>query len=387
MKKPWQVGILSIFPGLGLFALSEVRQGIIAFVIVAFFVLLGIFVPVEDVAIACYTLAFIAWASQIYYAILIARRKIRLPASPNSPSMQAQAIPASAGSSPNENYLKEAKQDLQPLLQPGEYLKVALPGVVDAPSMLSTILNIVLSLLSLSPVVTSKEGEHIYLGITENDLLRVSTDALLKPDEIRRIPLSQVRLAEHSEGLLADVIVIDTGEGKPLRVSVGHHYQAGTRQLAGYLPRTRASTVESVQVAESPRTEQAVAALAPAKPLAQIVTQHSAIKASSYLGQAGISAIALLAGYAIGFSLFHRMFTGGDPVITQTVEAYGLHAICCAPTALPLAAAIAALVVLAQSRFKFSVVTARLTNGIACLVIGLAGYIPFQLLLILGASF
>ncbi len=385
MKKPWQVGILSIFPGLGFWVLGKFRQGMIAFVIVAFLVFIGVVIPIEDITISAYTLAFVAWLSQIWYAVLIAQRKMRLEANPVSAAMLSQVMPIGPAASPAEKRLYEAKLDMLPLLLPGEYLKIALPGVIGAPSFIGSVF-IILVALGGGSAAGAPTVESVYLGLTENDFLLASTDMLRKPNQLRRIPLSRVMLIEYGEGLTSDEIILNIGDAKPIKVKVGHGYREGTKQLLDLLARASLSTNQPVYSTEIPQPDKTSAVSSQVRGLYQGPVPRGAVRASTYVAQAGISALGLLAGYAIGYGLLRNYFIGGDPALKEILEPYTVHIACCLPSVVPVAIGIGALAVLMQSRFKASAQAARIGNGVVSLVLGVILYIPFQFLLLVAAS-
>ncbi len=109
---------------------------------------------------------------------------------------------------------------------PGEFVRVELLGQVDAPQWWEVLL------IGATAAVTTR---NVYLGATGRDLVIVDTNIWGKPTDLRRIPLSQVKLVKCTEGLLTDDIVIDLGETKPLKVRVMAGKRQSTMQLASIL--------------------------------------------------------------------------------------------------------------------------------------------------------
>jgi hypothetical protein len=102
MKKPWVIGLISILPGLGFIVLGKIIQGLIVFIVVGYFALLGYLINHEEVSVIFYTLALIAWITQLYYAISIARRSARVEAGLVTPGTPVSMASLTAGASSKE---------------------------------------------------------------------------------------------------------------------------------------------------------------------------------------------------------------------------------------------------------------------------------------------
>jgi len=123
----------------------------------------------------------------------------------------------------------KASKSLEKQLIPGEHLMVAVAGQMG-PSVVSTI---------FMGWAAASDLHQLHIGITEHDLVRVEFDKWGKPTELRRSPLSQVKLVEFKEGLLTDEVVIDLGETKPIRVRVSRLMRQGTQELVAILSSDR----------------------------------------------------------------------------------------------------------------------------------------------------
>jgi hypothetical protein len=230
MKNPWVIGLLSIVPGLGLVVLGEIQKGLGAFVL-ALLGLVGTVAPweiLQGIGLAFFT---IVWFYQGYYAFVVAQRLARAEAGLALPERQLAIAPLSPGASSEEKALHDARQTVAQILRPDEHVRVALRGATLESLSIRHIIWILLG----NPY--SRERDT-YLGITDQDLVLVSTDPFGKPSGLRRIPLNQVSLQGSKESRFRDEVIIGTGEGEPLRLVIGSHMRQGTRQLVEMLSRT-----------------------------------------------------------------------------------------------------------------------------------------------------
>lgn len=116
---------------------------------------------------------------------------------------------------------------------PGEFVRVELLGMVDPPEWWE-------SLFVVMGGSATGAARGVYLGATARDLVIVDTNMLGKPTNLRRIPLTQVKLVKCTQGLLADDITIDLGQTEPLRVRVFAGKRQSTRILTSILSGTGA---------------------------------------------------------------------------------------------------------------------------------------------------
>lgn len=136
---------------------------------------------------------------------------------------------------------------------PGEFVRVKLLGQVDAPQWW----EILFVIAGGSAVSTAR---NVYLGTTARDLVIVDTTVWGKPADLRRIPLTQVKLVKCTEGLLTDDLVIDLGETAPLKVRVMAGKRQSTRQLASILSGVEApahaytTTIAAAEVKSPPES-------------------------------------------------------------------------------------------------------------------------------------
>ena len=116
---------------------------------------------------------------------------------------------------------------------PGEFVRVELLGMADPPEWWE-------SLFAAMGGSAAGAARGVYLGATGRDLVIVDTNMLGKPTDLRRIPLTQVKLVKCRQGLLADDLVIDLGESEPLRVRVFAGKRQSTKKLVSILSGTGA---------------------------------------------------------------------------------------------------------------------------------------------------
>jgi hypothetical protein len=232
MKKNWVIGVLSMVPGLGLLVLGEVWKGLGAFFL-AMLLLLCVFGPWEAVAGAGFALFLVVWIVQGVYAVVFAERRARTEAGLTLPEREVPIAPLPPAASSGQKSLYKARQELLRLLQPDEHLQLAMPAATMKRSDSSLLRELVLSLLTFGPM--GEMTGAVYLGVTEHDLVLVGRDMLGKPDELRRIPRSQISSVQSRESLLDDNVVIEIGEDQPLRLRMYRHIREGTRQLVALL--------------------------------------------------------------------------------------------------------------------------------------------------------
>jgi hypothetical protein len=247
MKKPWAIGLISVIPGLGLVVLGETKKGVAAFAITAALFLafyLGVFVN-DNSALA--TLGFVlfpmAWVLQWIYAVVLAQRHSRQQAGSALAERPVSIAPPPPGASAAQKGLHKATVKVLKLLPEGEQLKLALDGVTgtfpttaDHIDLVNSILNLVGLILrwpgaGLGPPSRISDIRTVYVGLTPHNLVLVKTDALGGPSELKRIPLSQVSLVKAAEGRLADDVILEIGEVKPLHVRIRKAYRGATRGL------------------------------------------------------------------------------------------------------------------------------------------------------------
>lgn len=224
MRKPWVVGLASIIPGLGYIILGKTRQGLILFLLIGVSIFFAWLSPWENLTITIATLVLIAWITQGYYAVVYAQRQVKAEAGLELPVRQIPTAPPPQGASLGEKHLHKVRQTVLPLLQPGENLKVAIEGRTGTTSLLWTLLG-----------APSMNIRVVYLGITDQNLIFIKTDRLGKPEDLQRIPFSQVGRANSKEGQLSDWVDLKISGTNPLRIEVPRSSRDATRQLVGVL--------------------------------------------------------------------------------------------------------------------------------------------------------
>jgi len=231
MIRTWQVGLLSLVPGIGLLALGETAWGLgvfIGFVALVFVYLLAPWQIVYELSCGS---AIVLWASQLTIAIAHARRRearqARLDAgqvNPARPPVVASKPPA--GASRSEKLIHRAREALSQQLFPGEHLKVGITCQA-MPTLASQFL------MGAAAFATMRQ---FHIGATECDLVLVELDLMGRPSEVRRQPLAAVKVVESKDGLLVDTLVLDVGEPKTLRLQIPRLVREATHELLRTLP-------------------------------------------------------------------------------------------------------------------------------------------------------
>jgi hypothetical protein len=232
MKKSWVIAMLSIIPGLGFIALGKAGIGLGVFALVAILALLAGNAPTEDLSTTGFTVALIAWITQWYYAIKMAKEQAQVGAGVTQPVWQGSPNLPRAQAAIEDIQSSKARQTMQPLLEPGEDLQVVLYGSKRLP--VSKILSEVLYAL-LTRVYLDRADSKIYLGLTERVLILIQFDQFGKPDTLQRFPLNRVRLISSSQGWLSDKVLIQFGEARPLQITIDASMRERTHQLVAIL--------------------------------------------------------------------------------------------------------------------------------------------------------
>jgi hypothetical protein len=390
MKNPLIVGLLSIVPGLGLLSLGKPIAGIIAFLSVALFIFLGVMLRIENLSITSFTLALIAWGTQMYYAVLVAQQ-LKRNAESQSPAVRAVSMaPLSPGASRGEKQLYNARQEVMQLLVPGEYVSVVVQGVIGAPSGISSLLNIIATLAGGVPVGDFKEGQPVYLAISGHDFIHTKTNIMGKPKDLQRVPLSQARLVKFSEGMLTDTVVIDFGEFKPMRVRVGRQMRQGTEQLARSLQFSPLTTQALTPSYGAEKQPQKALDPFPASDIGKLTPAQKSTKSPEVMRHNRLSAIFMCIGYAAAYAtLVSGIFNISimeDPFVREVVSLFFLHLICGLPMLLPAALVLGAIALTAKRRLKLSDRGARIFNACTSFIFGAIAFIPCQFFWLMGAA-
>lgn len=227
MKKTWIIGLLSIIPGLGFFLLGKILQGFVVLFLTGGLLTVGLFSTGNNFSITVITLAFIAWVTQGYFAVLLARSRARTEAGLNLPVREVSIAPPEPDASREEKHLYKVRKTMMELLPQGEDLRVSIEGWIGSAPFLRRLIDT----LFAGPSVPSL----VYLGVTDQDLIYVKTDGLGKPSELQRVPISQVTLAAIKEGMLSDWMDIQFNETAPLKIEVVRSSREEARQLTGIL--------------------------------------------------------------------------------------------------------------------------------------------------------
>ena len=202
MMRTWQVGLLSLFPGVGLLALGERAWGIGVLVSFVALVFVYLFAPWQIVYELSCGLAVALWASQLTIAIAHSRRREARQRKLDGGLVQL-ARPPHQKSSPlatasrSQRAMHRAREAVSQQLLPGERLNLAVTCQA-MPTLGSHIL------MGAAAFATMRQ---FYIGATERDLVLVELDLMGKPSEVRRCPLATAKLLESSDGLLTDTLL------------------------------------------------------------------------------------------------------------------------------------------------------------------------------------
>jgi hypothetical protein len=322
--------------------------------------------------------------------VLVAQQVKRIEEGRGGAWRPVSIAPPSPGSSCQEKRLHKVKEEVMQLLQPGEYVSVAVHGVVGAPSGIASLINIILTLAGGVPVGDFKEGQPVYIGISGQDFIHTKTDILGKPINLQRVPLSQVRLVSYTEGMVSDKVVIDIGEFKPMRMRVGRQMRQGTHELRRSLPVSPLTTQAlSPSHAAEKQPQEALGAY-PASDIGKQIPAQKSTKAPEVMQHNKISAIFLCIGYAAAYAtLVSGIFDISimeDPFVREVVSLFFLHLICGLPMLLPAALVVAAIALMAKRRLNLSERGARRFNASISFIFGAVAFIPCQFFWLMGAA-
>jgi len=221
------IGLLSIIPGLGLVVIGEFLKGLGVFII-TFLAFMCLFVPWDIFVGIGLALGLILWGVQLWYAVSVAQRLSRAEAGLALPVRQVEAASLPPGASFEEKSQQKIRDTVMGLLAPDERLNVALYGTTGVRTF--TLVDLILALLGGTPL-SGEKVRQCYLGITDNELILIETDAFGKPFNIQRIAFNKVLILKFREHMLSDELAIDIGEEKPLQLAVGRPLRQSTRQL------------------------------------------------------------------------------------------------------------------------------------------------------------
>jgi hypothetical protein len=379
MKKPWVIGLMSVIPGLGFIVLGKTLLGLISFLIVASAALLTVVIPSEDASAIFFTLFYIAWFVQLFYAVFIALRLAHVEAGLVLQAKPVFIAPLPAGASLKDKKLQKTRQTMMELLPPGEYLQIALKGKTG---------NWTQALHEYPPDI-----RVIYFGTTEQDLIIIKTDGMGDPNELQRIPINKISAVKLVEGFLNDAVDFDVGENKPLRIYVSYRFRPELVQLVGVLSGTGQflETPDYHSVEQLIKTSNTFGA-EQAKNVASGVKKRVSLTDSPLFRQACVSFIFFLIGYVVSFGAANIFFSGFFQEMRTDIDFSPevniiVQLLCCGPAVIPTIIIIAALVILAQNKLKLSYRTTMRANAIVSTVIGFVLYIPAQFLVIFAATF
>lgn len=362
--KNWVVGILSLVPGLGFLFLGEPRKAGWSFLFTVTPAAL-LLAPWETVAITGAVLGLTAWITQGYLAVLAARTKEEAGTNLASrPDSQPRSFP---GSTRSERAVLQASASLAPHCQEDERLLLGLHAIAGEESF--SLLPFVLSVLGGYDPGLSPQAQF-YLGVTDRNLLFARLDALGDVEHVERVPLAHLSGIDINERTFTDVLSIGI-DGRPPRLfRFGWPVRAWTRHFVALLCGLEHSPPVGKKTGYSERI--------------RIVGAQTRVSPSLFQHM-GVFAASLLCGYGGGYIAFSRVFLP-DPGLGWLIQDVVLQACCCLPIAAPLVVVIPRML---MNRWKDRQLSARrrlVYNGVAGLLIGLTGYVPFQLLLILGAA-
>jgi len=235
MKKPWVVGLLSIVPGLGLIALGQVVPGLGVMAGMSLLVFLLLITTFADLGAWLFSFALILWMLQLGYTLLAAAAAAAPQESPGKIAQrEARRMQREAAAIQGS-----ARKLLTPLLLPDQELRIALNGMgnVDARMVGETLLALLAALVRIEPAGDwDTYRPPTCIGITQDELVFVTTRRLPKPSDLRRVHLGDVSLAEFKERRWGfDKLVLHTGKHKLLHLYTAQSLRPTIRELATLL--------------------------------------------------------------------------------------------------------------------------------------------------------
>lgn len=237
MKKPWVIGLLSVIPGLGLIALGQVATGLGVMAGLSLLVFLLLITTSAHLGAWLFSFALILWMLQLGYSMLAAAAAAAPHESPEKIARrEARRMQREAAAVQDS-----ARKLLTPLLLPGQELRIALTGMggVDARMAGESLLALLAALVRIEPAGDwDTYRPPTCIGITEDELVFVTTRRLPKPSDLRRVPLGDVSLVEFKErrwGL--DKLVLRTGKHSQLRLYTANSIRPVIRELTTLLCR------------------------------------------------------------------------------------------------------------------------------------------------------
>ena len=211
MQSPFAIGVLSIVPGLGFFVLGQSKRGIGTIGIIIGLFTFGLFIPSEFLSQLGFQLFFIAWISQIYYAVQTANLlKKQKSGEVVAPRETTSITPAPHGLSANEKLAYKMRETVRQQLNAGEHLIDAVVAQI-LPSMGAHIL------IGAAAAFSTKA---YYVGLTEKTLIMIEQDFMGKPADVKRVSLSDLKSSEYKKGLLTDSLVLDFGQKKSMKLRI-----------------------------------------------------------------------------------------------------------------------------------------------------------------------
>ncbi len=222
MKSPWLVGLLSLFPGLGLLVLGKGRSALVVFGLFVVMAGYGLFAPLNFFTELIFNLAFALWAAQIVYTVQVAKREqLSGVSDPRAPKAAGTVEKPAAGLPASARLRLGAFSILEPQLEVKESLQAAVLAM-DMGNFWS---------------FGAFAMKQFYVGVTKDQLIRVQMDMLGKPYQVHRHALRSVTSAWLKHGLIQDRLRIQVEGQKGTTYRVPRTQREESQRILEYLTR------------------------------------------------------------------------------------------------------------------------------------------------------
>jgi hypothetical protein len=127
----------------------------------------------------------------------------------------------------HDKMLERFNQLLAPHLQPGERLETQIMAQSSAS----------LGQMAAMGAFSVAKRRIVFLGVTDTGhLIMLEHDLMDRPLSSRRIALSDVGKASYKKGVLADALIIEVGEAKPVKLHVAKWLREEAQRLLARMP-------------------------------------------------------------------------------------------------------------------------------------------------------
>ena len=221
MQSPFLIGLLSIIPGLGFFVLGKPRRGFGVIGILLVLLIMFLFIPGDFITQISFQMAILVWVGQIYLAAQSAKLIKKQQAGEVTTPRDISKIEIPSGLSLKERGTYRIREIVRQQLNPGEELL----ETVFAQTVQSV------GSMAVNGALTALKASQYYIGLTEESLIMIEVDSFGTPADIKRLPLTGIKSSKLKKRLLADDLILDFGEKKPMKLQVNAGFRNQTRAL------------------------------------------------------------------------------------------------------------------------------------------------------------